>query len=166
MTVQQETKPLNSLTNYSQYSFYNKTCELWWVRCPAYLVAVWQNYLIQLCCSEPPAVQTRRRANVQIFTIPLLFLQLHEAQTASHMPSTWIKARTGIVRLPKPSLNWHSPNADTQEVRLWKTWQRQTALSTLSQGRANLIFVIGHYLWWYLVSEVKCCNQLDSEPGE
>ena len=49
------------------------------------------------------------------------FLQLHETQTASHVPSTWIKARIGTVRLLKPSLNWPSPNADTQEVRVWKT---------------------------------------------
>lgn len=40
------------------------------------------------------------------------------------------------------------------------------ALSTLGHSRANLIFVTGHYSWWYLVSEVKCCYQLDSELGE
>lgn len=40
------------------------------------------------------------------------------------------------------------------------------ALSALSRGRANLLFVTGHYVWRYLVSEVKCCYQLDSELGD
>lgn len=135
--------------------------------CPAYLVAVCgKNSSFSCMFWASHHSPDQEKGNVQTFTIPLLFLQLHKAQTASHA-NTLDKSKSWHCRATASELAFS--HADTQEVRFWKPDKRQMLFNALNLCRANMIFSSRSLFLVVSCLRVKCCchdSELETGPPE